>query len=183
MDVPFNPLRPRVRRPAAVAGSFFFLSFSPLSFFLSPFSFRFFFSSYSLPCCALRKIGFVRYSRMKGGGAGRERVLSGGHPAAKGPWGPRPVGAAVFGCDDTCRPARSQDARRNDNSNATSARDATHRAPQKPQKGEPQWGTCPYESIHSRGLFLDLLLRTSTFSLSLSFLFLCFLYRVWICGE
>lgn len=47
-------------------------------------------------------------------GTEREWVLSGGHPAAKGPRGPWSVGAAVFGCDDTCRPAPSQDARSND---------------------------------------------------------------------
>lgn len=87
-DVPFNPLRPRVRRPAASRAPFsppLRLSFSiSLSFFPDVLSYP---TSCHAVLCGRSDLSDTRAKRRVE--AEGEWVLSGGHPAAKGcPEGP-----------------------------------------------------------------------------------------------
>jgi len=116
-DVPFNPLRPRVRRPAASRAPFsppLRLSFSiSLSFFPDVLSYP---TSCHAVLCGRSDLSDTRARRRVE--AEGEWVLSGGHPAAKGcPEGPgRPE--QLFSGAMTLAAPRSQHARSSGNGNA-----------------------------------------------------------------
>lgn len=137
--------------------------------FALPSSFSLFSSTFSfvlllaMLCFAEDRICQIPEKRVEAEG---ESVLSGGHPAAKGPWGLRPE--QLFSGAMTLA-ALLQHACSNGNGNAGAG---ARRAPQKPQKGEPQWARALTSQFKVYSwIFLCVLLLSLSFFLSLVFLF------------
>lgn len=149
-NVPFNPFAQS--SPTGATGPFFLslsfslfllslrlrLSLARFLLFCNLSSFSLSSSTFSLVlllamlCFAEDRICQIPEKRVEAEG---ESVLSGGHPAAKGPRGLRQKqlfsGAMTFA-------ALLQHARSNGNGNSNAGA-AACKVPQKPQKGEPQW--------------------------------------------